>query len=46
MSKKFTKVKEYFESGLWNEDRVANAVLKGWITVEEFREITGAVYDI
>lgn len=46
MSKKFEKVKKYFEHGLWNEERVANAVLKGWITVEEFREITGVNYDI
>ncbi len=46
MSKKYGKVKEYYEKGLWNEDRVANAVLKGWITIEEFREITGARYDI
>ena len=42
MSKKYDKVKKYFEDGLWNEERVANAVLKGWITIEEFREITGA----
>ena len=41
MSKKYNKVKEYYEKGLWNEERVANAVLKGWITTEEFREITG-----
>ena len=43
MSKKYQKVKDYFESGLWSEERVANAVVKGWITTEEFREITGGV---
>lgn len=43
---KFEKVKKYFENGLWNVQRVANAVVKGWITVDEFREITGVVYDI
>lgn len=46
MSKKFLKVKSYFDNGFWNEERVANAVLKGWITVEEFREITGVIYGI
>lgn len=43
---KFEKVKKYFENGLWNIDRVANSVIKGWITVDEFREITGVNYDI
>ncbi len=46
MSEKFDKVKGYFDIGLWNEQRVANAVLKGWISVEEFRQITGGKYDI
>lgn len=46
MSKKYMKVKKYFDNGLWNEDRVADAVIKGWITVDEFREITGVFYDI
>lgn len=43
---KFLKVKRYFENGFWNEERVANAVIKGWISVDEFREITGADYDV
>ncbi len=46
MSKKYVKVKKYFDNGLWNEARVADAVMKGWITTDEFREITGVVYDI
>lgn len=46
MSKKYEKVKKYFDNGLWDADRVANAVVKGWITVDEFREITGVIYDI
>lgn len=46
MSKKYCKVKEYFEKGLWGVDRVSNAVIKGWITTEEFTEITGVKYDI
>ncbi|MBP3330359.1 MAG: XkdX family protein [Clostridia bacterium] len=43
---KFEKVKKYYDNGLWNAERVANAVIKGWITVDEFREITGVAYDI
>ena len=46
MSKKYMKVKKYFDNGLWDSERVANAVVKGWITVDEFREITGVIYDI
>lgn len=44
MSSKFEKVKGYFERGLWNLERVRNAVVKGWITAEEFLAITGGFY--
>ena len=44
MSKKFGTVKNYFDKGLWNIDRVKNAVVKEWITAEEFKEITGEDY--
>lgn len=49
-SEKFEKVKGYyctFVDGrrLWDESRVRNAVVKGWITEEEFRLITGTEYD-
>lgn len=40
-SKNYEKVKNYWDRGLWNETRVRNAVTKGWITAEEFTEITG-----
>lgn len=43
-SKNFEKVKSYYKSSLWNEARVRNAVVKEWITAEEFEEITGEVY--
>lgn len=39
-SAKFEKVKTYYDRGLWNETRVANAVSKAWITPEEYEEIT------
>ena len=44
MSKKFETVKNYFDKGLWNLTRVKNAVVKEWITAEEFKEITGEDY--
>lgn len=44
MSAKFEVVKNFYDEGLWSEERVHNAVIKGWITEEEFKEITGDVY--
>lgn len=29
---------------VWSEERVRNAVVKKWITEEEFKEITGVDY--
>ncbi len=43
-SKNFEKVKTWYAMGMWNEDRVRNAVKAGWITEEEFTEITGDAY--
>lgn len=48
-SKNFDKVKNYYHTihngkRLWDETRVRNAVAKGWITEEEFQEITGQAY--
>ncbi|MBO5449820.1 MAG: XkdX family protein [Ruminococcus sp.] len=34
MSKKFSKVKEYYDKGFWSAEMVQNAVGK-WITAEE-----------
>ena len=45
MRTKFEKVKKYFDNGLWDIRRVKNAVEKGWITAEEFEEITHAPYE-
>lgn len=45
MSANFDKVKDYYDRGLWNLGQVRNAVLKGWITAEEYREITGEEYE-
>ena len=44
MSAKYQKVKKYFDGGLWTLEMVKNAVVKEWITAEEFEQITGEVY--
>ncbi len=44
MSPKYNLVKRYYSLGVWNITRVRNAVVKGWITEEEFFEITGEEY--
>lgn len=44
MSAKFETVKKYYDMGFWSEAKVKNAVVKGWITAEEFKEIAGKDY--
>lgn len=46
MSKHFKKVKGYYDSVLWSIERVRNAVVKGWITAEEYKIITGEEYEV
>lgn len=46
MSKKFKIVKDYYDKGFWSVERVRNAVIKEWITKEEFKEITGEDYEL
>ena len=41
---KLSKVKGYYDSGLWTVAMVANAVSKDWITAAEYLEITGDTY--
>lgn len=43
-SKNYDKVNRFYKTKLWDEARVRNAVVKGWITEEEFAEITGSTY--
>ncbi len=40
----YEKIKEFYERGLWSEQRVREAVAKGAITPMQFREITGKDY--
>lgn len=45
MSKKFEKVKGYYDKGYWSIRQVYDAVGKGWITAGEYKIITGYDYD-
>lgn len=41
----FDKIKKYYNDGLWNKDMVKNAVKKGKITSEQYKEIVGEDYE-
>ena len=45
MSKMYEKIKEYYNTGLWSEERVKNMVKKHIITQEEYYDIVGEVYE-
>lgn len=45
MSEKYELVKEYYDEGFWDDRRVRRAVVKGWITAEEYEMITGEIYE-
>ena len=45
MSKMYEKVKKYYDTGLWSEERVRNMVIKGIITEEEYASIVGNEYE-
>lgn len=45
MSKNYEKVKNYYNKGLWKENRVYNAVGK-WITAKEYEQITGIPFEV
>ncbi|OFV72125.1 XkdX family protein [Acetobacterium wieringae] len=40
----FEKIKSYFDRELWTTEMVANAVVKGKITADEYKQITGLDY--
>ena len=45
MSKMYGKIKEYYNTGLWSEERVRNMVIKGIITEKEYKDIVGKEYE-
>lgn len=44
MSAKYEMVKFFYDNGAWGKDRVKNAVVRGWITSAEYKQITGKTY--
>lgn len=38
------KIAKWYKQGLWTAEMVANAVAKGIIAAEDYKEITGEVY--
>ena len=44
MNKKYEKIKEYFNRGVWSKERVHDAVDKDIITKKEYESITGEKY--
>lgn len=42
---KFEKVKYYYDHKLWTINQVRNAVIKNWITIREFEQITNTFYN-
>ena len=45
MSKNYKKIKKYYDMGLHTDVMVANFVVKGQITAEEYELITGNPYE-
>ena len=45
MSKMYEKIKKYYDTGLWSEERVRNMVIKGIITEEEYKNIVGKEHE-
>ena len=45
-SKKYLMVKQFYIDGYWTKDMVKMAVVKNWITAEEYKLITGEDYMI
>lgn len=44
MSDMYSKIKHWYDNGFWSIKKVRDAAARGWITEEEFEEITGVDY--
>ena len=38
------KIERWYKQGLWNDDMVGNAVAKGILTSDQYKDITGKEY--
>ncbi len=43
-SEKFDMIKMFYNRKMWDVKKVRDAVVKVWITADEFEEITGVEY--
>jgi hypothetical protein len=41
----YARIKRLYDTGKLKKDGVRNAVVKGWITAEQYEKITGGAYD-
>ena len=46
MSAKYEMLKNFYDEGLWDQERLKSAVSKNWITAEEYKLITGEDYKV
>lgn len=46
MSAKYEMLKNFYDEGLWDQERLNNAVSKNWIIAEEYKRITGEDYKV
>lgn len=44
MSEKYEIVKQHYDDGFWGKEKVKRAVVRHWITEEEYLLITGEEY--
>jgi len=40
----FTRIKRFYDAGLWTKEMVGDGVIAGKITAEQYFTITGEVY--
>ena len=40
----FTRIKRFYDAGYWTKEMVADGVVAGKITAEQYQEITGDAY--
>lgn len=45
MSKMFKKIKDWYDRKIWKKKHVADAVMKGQLTPEEYELIVGEPYE-
>ena len=43
-SPKYETVKHWYDTGKWKKPAIRNAVIKNWITPDEYEEIVGEPY--